>query len=76
MRKPKRKTLIKKLDTVFSEYIRRKYADKKGIVSCYTCGKKAYWKGERCRMDTLFQEDHEYLDGMKEIVKFNVTAAM
>ena len=46
MRKPKRKTLIKKLDTVFSEYIRRKYADKKGIVSCYTCGKKAYWKGE------------------------------
>ena len=46
MRKPKRKTLIKKLDTVFSEYIRRKYADKNGIVSCYTCGKKAYWKGE------------------------------
>ena len=46
MRKPKRKTLIKKLDKVFSEYIRRKYADKNGIVSCYTCGKKAYWKGE------------------------------
>ncbi len=46
MRKPKRKTLIKKLDTVFSEYIRRKYADKNGIVKCYTCNKKAYWKGE------------------------------
>ena len=46
MRKPKRKTLIKKLDKIFSEYIRRKYADKKGIVSCYTCGEKAYWKGE------------------------------
>lgn len=46
MRKPKRKTLIKKLDKVFSEYIRRKYADKNGIVSCYTCGKKKYWKGE------------------------------
>ena len=46
MRKSKRKTLIKKLDKVFSEYIRRKYADKNGIVSCYTCGKKKYWKGE------------------------------
>ena len=27
-------------------------------------------------MDTLFPEDHEYLDGMKEIVEVNVTAAM
>ena len=46
MRKVKRKTLVKKLDAVFSEYIRRKYADKNGIVKCYTCNKKAYWKGE------------------------------
>ena len=46
MRKVKRKTLVKKLDAIFSEYIRRKYADKNGIVKCYTCNKKAYWKGE------------------------------
>ena len=46
MRKVKRKTLVKKLDAIFSEYIRRKYADKDGIVKCYTCNKKAYWKGE------------------------------
>lgn len=45
-RKISRKNLIKKLDKIFSEYIRLKYADKNGIVSCYTCGKKAYWKGE------------------------------
>ena len=45
-RKISRKNLIKKLDAVFSEYIRRKYADKNGIVKCYTCNKKAYWKGE------------------------------
>ena len=45
-KKPSRKNLIKKLDTVFSEYIRRKYADKNGIVKCYTCDKKAFWKGE------------------------------
>ena len=46
MKKVKRKTLVKKLDAIFSEYIRRKYADKNGIVKCYTCNKKAYWKGE------------------------------
>ena len=46
MKKPKRKTIIKKLDAIFSEYVRRKHADKNGIVKCYTCNKKAYWKGE------------------------------
>ena len=46
MKKPKRKTIIKKLDAIFSEYIRRKHANKNGIVKCYTCNKKAYWKGE------------------------------
>lgn len=46
MRKVKRKTLVKKLDAVFSEYIRRKYADKNGIVKCYTCNVKKFWKGE------------------------------
>ncbi len=45
-RKISRKNLIKKLDTIFSEYIRRKYANKRGIVKCYTCDKKAYWKGQ------------------------------
>lgn len=45
-RKVTRKNLVKKLDTIFSEYIRRKYSDKNGIVKCYTCNKKAYWKGE------------------------------
>ena len=46
MRKVKRKTLVKKLDAIFSEYIRRKHANKNGIVKCYTCNKKAYWRGE------------------------------
>lgn len=45
-RKLTRKNIVKKLDTVFSEYIRKKYADKLGYVKCYTCNKKAYWKGE------------------------------
>ena len=45
-RKLTRKNIVKKLDTVFSEYIRRKYADRQGYVKCYTCDKKAYWRGE------------------------------
>ena len=42
-KKPTRKTLITKLDKVFSEYIRRRYA-KNDIATCVTCGKKDYWK--------------------------------
>ena len=39
-----RQNLIQDLDTFFSRYIRIKYADVKGIVSCYTCGTKSRWK--------------------------------
>ena len=42
-KKPSRKTLVKKLDAVFSEYIRRRYA-KNDIAQCVTCGKKDHWK--------------------------------
>ena len=42
-KKPTRKGLIKKLDNVFSEYIRRKDA-KNDIATCVTCGKKDHWK--------------------------------
>ena len=38
-------SLKKKLDTLYSLYIRQKYADNQtGISSCYTCGKPAHWK--------------------------------
>ena len=40
--KPKTKTWYKKkLDQVFSRFIRQKYADNFGDVRCYTCPKKA-----------------------------------
>ena len=42
-RKKTRSQVVKKLDTVFSEYIRLRYA-KNGIVECFTCGKQAHWK--------------------------------
>ena len=43
LKKPSRKTLVKKLDTIFSIYIRRRYA-KNDISECVTCGKRDHWK--------------------------------
>ena len=43
-KKPTRSKLIKKLDVVFSKYIRLSNADKKGYCTCVTCGKKFFWK--------------------------------
>lgn len=37
-----------KLDRVFSIYIRTLYADYKGYVKCYTCGKVVEWKEAQC----------------------------
>lgn len=42
-KKATKSQLIKKLDGVFSEYIRRKYIVK-GYCKCYTCWKRGHWK--------------------------------
>jgi len=42
-KKASRKTLVKKLDTIFSIYIRRKNSVNE-IAQCITCGKKDHWK--------------------------------
>jgi hypothetical protein len=42
-KKLSRSKLIKKLDTIFSKYIRQRDA-KKEVATCFTCGKKAHWK--------------------------------
>ncbi len=49
-RKPKRKlsSLIAKADEVTSEFIRRKYADSEGNVTCVTCPKVLHWKDSHC----------------------------
>jgi hypothetical protein len=36
--------LTKKLDRVFSQYIRIKYANEYGIVKCFTCNNEHHWK--------------------------------
>jgi len=42
-RKPARKTIITKLDTIFSQFIRLRYS-KNEISECVTCGKQDHWK--------------------------------
>ena len=39
--------LKKKLDKVFSEYIRRRNADDLGFITCFTCGVKRHWKDQQ-----------------------------
>ena len=42
-KKPSRKTIVKKLDSVFSQYIRRRFAIN-DISECVTCGTKSHYK--------------------------------
>ena len=46
-KKPSRAGLIKKLDTEFSLFIRKRYA-KNNIATCYTCGKQDEVKNLQC----------------------------
>ena len=46
MKKSKKARLKLKAWNLFSEYIRRRDADKSGLVNCVTCGKLANWKGD------------------------------
>lgn len=43
-KKPTRKKLVTKLDTIFSKYIRLFNADHRGHCICVTCGKEFHWK--------------------------------
>jgi len=46
-KKPTRSKLIKKLDIVFSKYIRLSNADSRGMCTCVTCGKQAYFEKDQ-----------------------------
>ena len=43
-----RSKIVKKLDKVFSQYIRLRNADSMGIAECVTCGKRDHWKKQQC----------------------------
>ena len=59
-RKPTKSALIKKADKVFSEYIRQRNSDHRGITECFTCGKQDHWKKLTMRTfhesETLFNK--------------------
>lgn len=40
--------LKKKTDELFSKYIRLKYSDEDGNLTCYTCDKFLHWKEAQC----------------------------
>ena len=42
----KRSTIVKKLDKIFSIWVRSKDADHAGMVECFTCGVTKSWKYE------------------------------
>ena len=61
-RKITRTALVKKLDKIFSEYIRRRHGE---IVNCVTCGSRGHWKKmqaghfmSRRHMSTRWHEDN------------------
>jgi hypothetical protein len=56
-KKTPRKKLISKLDNVFSQYIRLRES-KNGIVECFTCGKKEYWKGKGMQNGHFMSRKH------------------
>lgn len=69
-RTPKKKErsqakLKKDFDALFSQYIRRKYANEEGMVKCYTCSTIKHWKEiqnghwiPRNNLATRFSEDN------------------
>lgn len=48
MKKKTTSQLKKKLDQIFSQYIRQKYASKSGEVKCYTCPLMGHYKDFQC----------------------------
>lgn len=48
MRKKSQKTLIRKLDEVFSRYIRLRDADENGYIRCISCGKIHHFSEMDC----------------------------
>ena len=43
-KKPTRRKLIQKLDTVFSRWVRLSNTDNRGYCKCVTCNKQFHWK--------------------------------
>ena len=44
IKKPSKSKLVKKLDSIFSLFVRKSNADHKGFCECVTCGRKYHYK--------------------------------
>ena len=69
--------VVKKLDAIFSQYIRLKYADDHKNVSCFTCDKKAYWHADGMQCGHFMSRKNystrwEILNCMPQCVSCNV----
>ena len=47
-KKVKLSTLVNKADVLASQYIRQKYADHAGNITCISCGSVLHWKDAHC----------------------------
>lgn len=57
-KKPTVSKLKKKLDTIFSQYIRKKDADVNGNVQCYTCGVTKKWQKDGMQAGHFMSRKH------------------
>ena len=52
-------SLVRKLDDVFSVYIRRRAADEGGTVQCVTCGKLMHWEKDGAQAGHFIRRRHK-----------------
>lgn len=57
-KKPTVSSLKKKLDKIFSQYIRKKDADINGNVNCYTCGVTKKWEKDGMQAGHFMSRKH------------------
>ena len=57
-KKLSRSKIVKKLDVVFSRYIRLKNADHLGYCTCVTCGKKGYFEKDGIQAGHFMSRKH------------------
>lgn len=58
MRKLSAKSLIKKLDGIFSKWVRLSAADEGGTVQCVTCPKLMHWTGGEAQAGHFVKRQH------------------
>ena len=63
-KKISRKNIVKRLDNIFSQYIRLRNTNAHGITQCFTCGKEDHWKKLQCGH---FQSRKHYATRWNEI---------